>query len=279
MTKSITIGTADVDQVTVGGGVGLFLIAGPCVIESKDLCFTIAEYLKKLCGKLGIGLIFKASFDKANRTSGASFRGPGIQEGLRILQQVRTEFSVPLVSDIHLPEQAAICAEVLDIIQIPAFLSRQTDLLEAAGRTKKCVEVKKAQFMAPWDMKNVVNKITAQGNDRIVLMERGSSFGYNRLVCDMCSIPQMQQFGYPVVIDATHSTQQPGGQGTSSGGSAEMAGVLARAAVAAGADGLFLETHPEPAKALSDAACMLPLSELEELLCCCRDIYNRLWEK
>jgi 2-dehydro-3-deoxyphosphooctonate aldolase (KDO 8-P synthase) len=278
MTKSITIGTAEVDQVTIGGGKGIFLIAGPCVIESKDLCFTIAEYLKKLCGKLGIGFIFKASFDKANRTSGSSFRGPGIQEGLRVLQQVRTEFSVPIVSDIHLPEQAAICAEVLDIIQIPAFLSRQTDLLEAAGRTQKCVQVKKAQFMAPWDMKNVVDKIIAQGNDRIVLMERGSSFGYNRLVCDMCSIPQMQQFGYPVVIDATHSTQQPGGQGTSSGGSAEMAGVLARAAVAAGADGLFLEAHPEPAKALSDAACMLPLSELEGLLACCRDIYIKVNE-
>jgi 2-dehydro-3-deoxyphosphooctonate aldolase (KDO 8-P synthase) len=277
MAKIITIGTADIDQVKIyaaGGPAELFLIAGPCVIESKDICFTIAQRLKTLTGKLGIGYIFKASFDKANRTSGSSFRGPGLEKGLAILQEVRQKFSVPVVSDIHLPSQAKACAEVLDILQIPAFLSRQTDLLEAAGRTNKCVQVKKAQFAAPWDMKNIVDKILAQGNDNITLVERGSSFGYNRLICDMCAIPQMRQLGYPVIIDATHSTQQPGGLGNASGGNPQMAHVLAKAAIASGADGLFIETHPEPAKALSDAACMLPLNEVEDLLKICRDIYH-----
>jgi 2-dehydro-3-deoxyphosphooctonate aldolase (KDO 8-P synthase) len=277
MAKIITIGTADIDQVKIhaaGGPAELFLIAGPCVIESKDICFTIAQRLKTLTGKLGIGYIFKASFDKANRTSGSSFRGPGLEKGLAILQEVRQKFSVPVVSDIHLPSQAKACAEVLDMLQIPAFLSRQTDLLEAAGRTNKCIQVKKAQFAAPWDMKNIVDKILAQGNDNITLVERGSSFGYNRLVCDMCAIPQMRQLGYPVIIDATHSTQQPGGLGNASGGNPQMAHVLAKAAIAAGADGLFIETHPEPAKALSDAACMLPLDEIEDLLKICRDIYH-----
>jgi 2-dehydro-3-deoxyphosphooctonate aldolase (KDO 8-P synthase) len=273
MTKMVTIGTSEVDKVVVGPGEGLFLVAGPCVIESKDLCFTVAEHLKKLTGKLKIGFVFKASFDKANRTSAESFRGPGIQEGLRILDQVRREFAVPVVSDIHLPEQASICAEVLDVLQIPAFLCRQTDLVEAAARCQKCVQVKKAQFMAPWDMKNVISKITDQGNQQIILVERGSSFGYNRLVCDMCAITQMQQLGYPVIIDATHSTQQPGGLGTSSGGSARLAHILARSAVAAGADGMFIETHPDPKKALSDGACMVPLDQLEGLLSCCREIY------
>ena len=276
--KNVNIGQGNIQTVTIGTSGPLTLIAGPCVIESRDLCFQVAEFVKKLTAKLGIGFIFKASFDKANRTSVTSFRGPGLQEGLKVLEQVRREFSVPVVSDIHLPQQAPAAAEVLDALQIPAFLARQTDLVVAAARTLKPIQVKKAQFMAPPDMKNVVEKITSQGNEQIILVERGSSFGYNRLVCDMTGIVQMQQLGYPVVMDATHSTQQPGGLGNASGGAPEWAPVLARAAVAAGADGLFLETHPQPEKALSDAASMLALEQLEKLLVVCRDIYLRLRE-
>ena len=277
--KPIKIGHSDVDMVTIGPEARLVLVAGPCVIESRDLCFRVAEFVKELTHRLGVGFVFKASFDKANRTSVKSFRGPGLEEGLKILQEVRREFSVPVVSDIHLPQQAAPAAQVLDVLQIPAFLARQTDLVLAAAHTQKPIQVKKGQFMAPPDMKNVVEKIKAQGNDQIILVERGSSFGYNRLVCDMTGIAQMRQLGYPVVMDATHSTQQPGGLGTASGGAPEMAGLLARAAVAAGADGLFLETHPEPNQALSDAASMLPLEQLEEVLIICRDIYLRLHEE
>ena len=272
--ETLQIGTPDVTTITIGPNAGLFLIAGPCVIESRDLCFRIAEQLKTLTTRLGIGYVFKASFDKANRTSGSSFRGPGIQEGLRILQDIRREFALPVVSDIHLPDQAKIAAEVLDIIQLPAFLIRQTDLVEAAARTGKCVQVKKAQFLAPWDMKNVIDKITALGNNKITLVERGTCFGYNRLICDMFAIQQLQQLGYPTIMDATHATQQPGGLGNASGGSAELAHVLARAAVAAGADGLFIETHPDPKAALSDAPSMIPLDKLEPLLTQCRDIYQ-----
>ena len=271
--KTISIGDDKVKQVRIGDAKGLVLMAGPCVIENKDLCLRIAEFLKPLTEKLGIGFVFKASFDKANRTSVVSFRGPGLEEGLRILADVRREFAVPVLSDIHLPAQAAPAAEVLDILQIPAFLCRQTDLVVAAAKTQKCVQVKKAQFLAPWDMENVIGKITAQHNEQIILVERGSSFGYNRLICDITSIPQMQQFGYPVVIDATHSTQQPGGLGGTSGGSPDLAPVIARAAIAAGADGLFIETHPQPAEARSDAAAMMPLDAMEKLLTLCRDIY------
>jgi len=271
--NTIAIGDENVNPVRIGDEMGLVLMAGPCVIETKDLCLRIAEFLKSLTGKLGIGFVFKASFDKANRTSADSFRGPGLEEGLRILADLRREFAVPVLSDIHLPDQAAPAAQVLDILQIPAFLCRQTDLLVAAAKTQKCVQVKKAQFLAPWDMKNVIEKITAQHNEKIILVERGSSFGYNRLICDVTSIPQMQQFGYPVVIDATHSTQQPGGLGETSGGSPDLAPVIARAAVAAGAHGLFIETHPRPVEARSDAASMLPLDALEKLLTLCRDIY------
>ena len=274
--KTICIGTNPVETVKIGDKAGMVLMAGSCVIENRDICFRIAEYLKKLTNKLNIGYIFKASFDKANRTSISSFRGPGLQEGLDILSQVKAEFKVPVISDIHLPDQAPAAAEVLDILQIPAFLARQTDLVVAAAKTKKCVQVKKPQFLAPWDMKNVVTKITEQGNNQIILVERGSSFGYNRLICDMMSIPQMQELGYPAIIDATHSTQQPGGLGATSGGSPEFAHTLARAAIAAGADGLFLETHPNPKEALSDAASMLPLDKLEKLLTTCRDIFDRL---
>ena len=275
--KTISIGDDKVTQVRIGDAKGLVLMAGPCVIESKDLCLRIAEYLKSLTEKLGIGFIFKASFDKANRTSVASFRGPGLEEGLRILAEIRKEFAVPVLSDIHLPEQAAPAAQVLDILQIPAFLCRQTDLLVAAAKTGKCVQVKKAQFLAPWDMENVIGKITAQHNEQIILVERGSNFGYNRLICDVTSIPQMQQFGYPVIIDATHSTQQPGGLGSASGGSPDLAPVIARAAIAAGADGLFIETHPLPVEARSDAATMLPLDSMENLLTLCRDIYLTIY--
>ncbi|MCF7957750.1 MAG: 3-deoxy-8-phosphooctulonate synthase [Phycisphaerae bacterium] len=274
MNKIITIGSDGGPQVTLGENSGLVLMGGPCVIEGLDICLKIAENLKELTAKLGIGYVFKASFDKANRTSSSSFRGPGIQEGLRILDQVKREFEVPVVSDIHLPEQAVLCAEVLDVMQIPAFLARQTDILEAAGRTGKCVQVKKGQFMAPWDMKNVIEKINGQGNENVTLVERGSSFGYNRLVVDMCGIVEMKKLGVPVVMDATHSTQQPGGLGNSSGGAPEMAPVLARAAMASGADGLFIETHPNPAKALSDAACMMPLSEMKGLLESCKAVYE-----
>lgn len=275
--KKITVGGGGVAEAIIGGST-LVLVAGPCVVESRDICFEVAEYLKKLTDRLGIGYVFKASFDKANRTSGSSFRGLGIQRGLAVIQDVRREFSVPVISDVHLPEQAPICAEVLDILQIPAFLARQTDLLEAAAKTGKCVQVKKAQFMAPADMKHVIGKITAQNNDKIVLVERGSSFGYHCLICDMTAIAQMQELGYPVLIDATHATQQPSGLNGVSGGCAQMAKILARAGVAAGADGMFLETHPDPSKALSDAACMLPLDQLEPLLTMCRDIYHRVRE-
>jgi 2-dehydro-3-deoxyphosphooctonate aldolase (KDO 8-P synthase) len=272
--KIVQIGSDKVDQVTIGDHRQLTLMAGPCVIESLDICFRVAERLKSLCEKLGIGYVFKASFDKANRTSVESFRGPGLDEGLKVLEQVQKEFSLPILSDVHTPEQATIAGEVLDVIQIPAFLARQTDLIEAVAKTQKCVQIKKAQFMAPWDLKNVIEKVTHHGNEQIILVERGVSFGYNRLVCDMIAIPEMKQLGYPTIIDATHATQKPSGLGGSSGGSAEEGKILARAALAAGADGLFLETHPNPAKALSDATSMIPLDQLKNLLILCRDIFQ-----
>ena len=274
--KTIHIGSAPITPVAIGPGAPLALIAGPCVIESRDLCLRIAERLVAITRKLHIGYIFKASFDKANRTSLSSFRGPGLEAGLAVLAQVKQQFGVPVCCDIHLPEQAVPAAEVLDILQIPAFLARQTDLVTAAARTGKPVQVKKPQFLAPWDMKNVVTKITESGNEQITLVERGTTFGYNRLITDMTAIAQMQALGYPVLMDATHATQQPGGLGTASGGSPEYAGLLARAAIAAGADGLFLETHPDPPRALSDAASMLDLADIEPLLTLCRDFYQRL---
>ncbi|MBN2376062.1 MAG: 3-deoxy-8-phosphooctulonate synthase [Sedimentisphaerales bacterium] len=274
--KSITVGSSLSKPVIIGPEGEMVLVSGPCVIESRELCLEIGEYLKQLCAKIGIGYIFKASFDKANRTSVSSFRGPGLEEGLKILGEIREKLSVPVLSDIHLPDQAAVVAEVLDIIQIPAFLARQTDLVVAAAKTGKAIQVKKAQFMAAADMKNVIDKITAQQNEQIILVERGSSFGYNQLICDMTAIPGMRQLGYPALIDATHSTQKPGGLGNASGGDPEMAPVLARAAMAAGADGIFIEAHPNPKRALSDAASMLRLDQMEELLCCCRDIYLRV---
>ena len=244
----------------------LFLIAGPCVIESREHVFFMASELKKIATAYHMPFIFKASYDKANRTSIKSFRGPGINDGLKILHEVRETLRLPILSDVHEPSQCRPAGEVLDILQIPAFLSRQTDLLVAAAHTGKIVNVKKGQFMAPWEMKNVVEKMREAGNQRLLLTERGASFGYNNLVVDFRSFPIMQSFGCPVVFDVTHSLQLPGGQGQSSGGQPEYIPQLARAGVAAGVDGLFMEVHDNPANALSDGPNALHLSLLPELL-------------
>ena len=244
----------------------LFLLAGPCVIENEDLCFDIARYLKRTCLKLGIPYVFKASFDKANRTSGKAFRGPGIEAGLEVLHKIRVRLGIPVVTDIHTEAQAALAGEVADILQIPAFLCRQTDLIEAAVATGKIVNIKKGQFLSPKEMGPVVAKAREAGGERILLTERGTTFGYNNLVADMRSIPIMKQTGCPVVFDATHSVQLPGGGGDKSSGQREFAPVLAASAVAAGADGLFIETHPEPDRALSDGPNMIPLSDMPALL-------------
>ncbi len=250
----------------IGGGAPLAIIAGPCVIESLDLCREVAAHAQGVCRDLGLPYIFKASFDKANRTSSGSFRGGGLEAGLEILAAIKAEFGVPVLTDIHETWQVKPVAEVVDVLQIPAFLSRQTDLLLAAGESGRVVNVKKGQFLAPWDMKNVVEKVTGTGNQNLLLTERGASFGYNTLVVDMRSLPILRAFGYPVVFDATHSVQQPGVQGTTSGGQREFIPALMRAAVAVGVDALFLEVHPTPEKALSDSATMLPLADLRALL-------------
>jgi len=256
--------TCHVGKVEIGKG-KIGLIAGPCVAESRDLCLSVAEHLVGVAGKHKIGLVFKASFDKANRSSLSSYRGPGMDQGLKWLDEVAAEFSIPVLTDIHEPGQAETVAEVVDCIQIPAFLCRQTDLFVAAGNTGKAVNVKKGQFMSPESMKNIVEKIRAAQNTDILLTERGTFFGYNRLVNDFRSIPLMQDYA-PVVFDATHSIQLPGSLGVASGGQKEFVPVLARAAAAAGADAFFLETHPSPDKALSDAASQVPLDEVEELV-------------
>jgi 2-dehydro-3-deoxyphosphooctonate aldolase (KDO 8-P synthase) len=253
-------------SLRLGGKNPLFLIAGPCVIESESHARKMAEAISKITSDAGIPYIFKASYDKANRSSAKSFRGPGPNEGLRILGKIKSDLKLPVLTDIHEREQAAPAAEVVDILQIPAFLSRQTDLLEAAAKTNRIVNVKKAQFLSPWDMKNVVEKLSATGNSNIILTERGATFGYQNLVVDVRSFPIMKKFGYPVVFDATHSVQLPGGQGNASGGQPEFIEPLARAAVAAGVDGIFLETHDNPAEALSDGPNALPLSQLPQLL-------------
>jgi 2-dehydro-3-deoxyphosphooctonate aldolase (KDO 8-P synthase) len=255
-----------IGPVRVGGGLPLALIAGPCVIETRDLCLRIAERAAEAARRAGAPYIFKASYDKANRTSIDAYRGPGLEAGLRILEDVRKAFGVPVLSDVHRPEECAPAGQVLDILQIPAFLCRQTDLVVAAARAGRPLNIKKAQFMAPEDMGPVVAKAAAAGCRQVVLTDRGVSFGYRRLISDMRAIPRMQALGCPVVFDATHSVQEPGGKGDRSGGEREMAGTLALAAVAAGADGVFIETHPDPEKALSDAATMLPLDRLEALL-------------
>jgi 2-dehydro-3-deoxyphosphooctonate aldolase (KDO 8-P synthase) len=253
-------------EIVVGPRRPLLVIAGPCVIENRTVCLDIARVLHDACAALSLPYVFKASFDKANRTSAASPRGPGLEEGLKVLGAVKDRVGVPVLTDIHLPEQAPEVAKVVDVVQIPAFLCRQTDLLQAAADTGLPVHLKKGQFLSPAEMRNVVEKVIARGNRRILLCERGTFFGYNELVVDMRSIILMQQLGFPVVFDATHSTQRPGGMGDKSGGDREMAPVLAAAAVATGADGIFLETHPQPEKALSDAGTMLKLDTVPELL-------------
>jgi 2-dehydro-3-deoxyphosphooctonate aldolase (KDO 8-P synthase) len=242
------------------------LIAGPCVIESEKLCLKVAESLKRTCDRAGIFFVFKASYDKANRTSGKSFRGPGPQEGLRTLAKVRDEIGVPVLTDIHTEAQVAAVAEVVDVLQIPAFLCRQTDLIEAAARTGKIVNLKKGQFLSPQEMGQVADKARNAGGKKILLTERGTTFGYNNLVADMRSIPIMHRFGFPVIFDATHSVQLPGGGGDKSSGQREFAPVLARCAIAAGANGIFIETHPQPDRALSDGPNMIPLGQMPGLL-------------
>ena len=259
--KSVAIG-----KTTVGGDGKLFVMAGPCVIEDPDRILKIGQEMKRICEKLGVTYIFKASYDKANRSSYKSFRGPGLVEGLKILKDIKKELQVPIISDVHSIEQIEPAAEVLDVLQIPAFLCRQTDLLEAAAKTGKCVSVKKGQFMAPSDMKNVLEKMSHLGNENLILTERGFSLGYHNLVVDMRSFPIMRSFGYPVVFDATHSVQLPGGAGTSSSGQRQYIGNLARAAAGAGIDGVFMEVHDNPAEALCDGPNMLYLSQVENVL-------------
>ena len=255
-----------IDGLVLGREHPLFVIAGPCVIENETLCLQVAERLQIITSALGIPFIFKSSYDKANRTSGASFRGLGLDEGLRILRKVNEEIGVPVLSDVHSIEEVQPAAEVLDVLQIPAFLCRQTDLVLAAMRTGKAVNIKKGQFLAPWDMKPVVDKATSTGSHRLLLTERGSCFGYNNLVSDFRSLPIMRQWGYPVVFDATHSVQLPGGAGNASSGQREFVAPLARAAVAVGCDGLFMEVHPDPDRAPSDGPNMVPLDQVEDLL-------------
>ena len=255
-----------VGDYLVGQGNPLMLMAGPCVLEGYERSLMIGQKAKAICDELGVPYVFKASFDKANRSSIKSFRGPGIDEGLKILAQIKKDLGVPVVTDIHEPWHADKAAEVVDILQIPAFLCRQTDLVYAAAKTGKTVNVKKAQFLAPWDMKNVITKVEEAGNQNLMLTERGSSFGYNTLVTDMRGLAVMRELGYPVVMDATHSVQIPGGQGTSSGGQSQYVPHMARAAAAIGIDALFLEVHDNPAEALSDGPNMVALENLKKLL-------------
>ena len=261
-------------KTQIGGGGVLALIAGPCVIESEKHARFMAEKLIEITGDLGIPYVFKASYDKANRSSVANFRGPGLKEGLRILAAIRDDYSVPVLSDVHESDQIAPAAETLDVLQIPAFLCRQTDFLLAAAKSGKPVNIKKGQFMAPWDMANAADKVRAGGNEDVILTERGVSFGYNNLVADMRALPIMRRTGLPVVFDATHSVQLPGGQGSSSGGDREMARVLARSAVAAGVDGLFLEVHDDPDNARCDGPNMIRLDALPDMLSALKQIHD-----
>lgn len=260
------------DSITLGEE-KLLLIAGPCVIESFDLCMEVGSTMKEVCKKLNINYVFKASYDKANRTSAGSFRGGGMKEGLKTLDRIKKELAVPVITDIHESYQAAPAAEVADILQIPAFLCRQTDLLIAAGQTGKAINIKKGQFMAPEDMQYAAEKVRETGDESVFLTERGTTFGYNNLVVDMRSLPVMRQYA-PVVFDVTHSVQRPGGAGGKSGGNREFAPYLAKAAAAAGVDGFFIETHPNPEKAFSDGPNMIPLGEMEEFL---KDL-KKIWE-
>ena len=253
-------------EIRIGGRTPLFLIGGPCVIENEHHTFFMAQEIKKITDQLGIPFIFKASFDKANRTSLISYRGPGLERGLKILNSIKKELNIPVTSDVHETSQIEKAAEVLDVIQIPAFLCRQTDLVVEAAKTKKIINIKKGQFMAPWNMRSIVEKILQQDNEKIILTERGTCFGYNNLVLDVRSIPIMREFGFPVVIDASHSVQRPGSKGTSSGGDSNFIPCHAKAGVAAGADGLFIEIHDNPSQALSDGDNSLKLNDLYALL-------------
>ncbi len=252
----------------------LTILAGPCAIESKDILFKTAEYLKKITSELQINFVFKSSYDKANRSSISSYRGLGIEKGLELLSEVKKEFQVPIVTDIHNPNEAENAAEVADIIQIPAFLCRQTDLLVAAAKTGKIVNIKKGQFLAPAQMKSIANKVVESGNDKIIITDRGVTFGYNNLVSDMRTIPIIHEMGYPIIFDATHSVQLPGGCGDSSSGERKFVQVLAKAAVAAGANGLFFEVHPTPDCALCDGANMIDFAQAKEVFKICNDIFN-----
>ncbi len=256
----------EIGSVSLGNDLPLTLIAGPCQLEGLDHALDIARVLQAACAAEGVGFIFKSSFDKANRTSADAPRGPGMDEGLKILAEVKARLGVPVLTDIHLPDQAAPVAEVADVLQIPAFLCRQTDLLVAAGQTGRAVNIKKGQFLAPWDMKRAAAKVAATGNERIMLTERGSSFGYNALVADMRALPIMAETGYPVIMDATHAVQMPGGQGAASDGDRRMAPVLARAAVSLGIAGVFLETDPDPESAPSDGPNMIRLDDMPGLI-------------
>jgi len=258
--RTVRVGAVDIT------GDDLFVIAGPCVIESAELCIRIARAMVQTCRALSLPYIFKASFDKANRTSISSFRGPGLETGLAVLEEVKRELGVPVLTDIHEAAQADAAAEVADCLQIPAFLCRQTDILLAAGRTGKAVNIKKGQFLAPWDVRPAVDKVFSTGNENVILTERGSCFGYNALVVDMRSIPVMRETGLPVVIDGTHSVQEPGGLGTATGGDRSMVPTICRAGVAAGADGVFLEVHPDPDSARSDAANSIALADADALV-------------
>ncbi len=262
----VTINTPEGAPIQVGGGQPLLLISGPCALESEELARRVAGTMQEICSRLQLSYVFKASFDKANRTSINSYRGPGLEKGLAILGRIREDLGVPVISDIHEPGQAAEAAEVLDILQIPAFLCRQTDILRAASATGKVINLKKGQFVSPWDMENAVKKIRESGSSEVMLVERGSCFGYNNLVVDMRSLPVMRSFDCPVIYDATHSVQLPGGQGGSSGGQRQFIAPLSQAAVAAGIDGLFMEVHPEPEKALCDGPNSMPLEDMEEFL-------------
>jgi 2-dehydro-3-deoxyphosphooctonate aldolase (KDO 8-P synthase) len=269
MSKAVSVG-----KIKIGAGNPLVLIGGPCVIESESSALRHAEKIKAIAGRLDIPYIYKSSYDKANRTSLRSYRGPGLKKGIKILEKVKRETGLPILSDVHCREELDIAAKVLDAIQIPAFLSRQTDFIIAVAKTKKAVNIKKGQFMAPWDVRNVVEKVESAGNRSIIITERGVSFGYNNLVSDMRALAILAGLGYPVVFDATHSTQLPGGLGKASGGERKFVPILARAAVAAGCDGLFLEIHEKPEKALCDGPNSIALKGLEDLLIMVKEIHS-----
>lgn len=272
MTREINIGNA-----RLGGNNPLFIIAGPCVIESEDVVFYTAEKLKEICRRVGLSFIFKSSYDKSNRTSLSSFRGPGMEKGLKMLSDVRSKFNVPVISDVHAIEEIKPASQVLDALQIPAFLSRQTDLILTASRTGKPVNIKKGQFLAPWDVKNIIDKFTSTGNQNLFITERGTSFGYNNLVVDFRGLTIMKSFGYPILFDVTHSLQLPGGKGNSSGGQREFAEPLARAAAAVGVDGLFIEVHPDPDRALCDGPNMVSVDSVLALLRTVENIHTAVF--